>query len=610
MDDKDNSSSDPWAGIDAGGPAEPAEDFAFSLDGVGEQAPEAFPGEVGDLADAGDLALDAAAADEAIEEVTEAFDDAIFPMTTDAASADVPAGVFSLDTPLDVPTAASDDPFASMAADADLPGFSNGDSAADAGAVESWLEEPVADGADERPLAVFPGDDVHEHESDAGASTIQSSAIQIGTGQSGIVSPSDVIPIDEWSDSETESAVDLPGDRAASGILSEDEEPVAFGGPEFDGAASDVDGIVGAAVGGLVAVGTAGGAGAEAEPVASPAKKKPKAKPAKAKGGGIGQMIGIVLGGLMALPITYAILVWGFQKDPFKFTKMVPAEVAFLLPEKFQPGFKKPTAPGSGPKLEQASSLDQLAAVPEADGEASAEPAGEPAATEPVAAAQPEEPATPSEPAVEKPAADDLFAEQPASKEPAPPAVPEPEPLDFSALEAAIAKADESFAELGAVVDPDDPARKKLLVGWYKNLAGVAEQMVMLETAAADSGRPLEKLPEQMEAVYGGIVGNETTVGDLGKLSGMWLKSKKRPVDGAVLLATFSGTRQVGPYWSSLIKIDGAEPRTVAIISRREPAASDGEQVLVTGVLFDGDVLWASDCRRLEKAPAPAEDLF
>jgi len=31
--------------------------------------------------------------------------------------------------------------------------------------------------------------------------------------------------------------------------------------------------------------------------------------------------------------------------------------------------------------------------------------------------------------------------------------------------------------------------------------------------------------------------------------------------------------------------------------------------VLVTGVLFDGDALWAADCRRLEKAAA-AEDLF
>jgi hypothetical protein len=133
--------------------------------------------------------------------------------------------------------------------------------------------------------------------------------------------------------------------------------------------------------------------------------------------------------------------------------------------------------------------------------------------------------------------------------------------------------------------------------------------MVFLETAAADSARPLEKAPEQMEAVIAKLVGSDTLVGDLGRLSGMWLSSKKRPVDGAVLVATFNDKRQVGPYWSSSITVSGKEPKTVAIISRREPSASAGEQVLVTGVLFDGDALWAADCRRLEKAAA-AEDLF
>jgi hypothetical protein len=147
-------------------------------------------------------------------------------------------------------------------------------------------------------------------------------------------------------------------------------------------------------------------------------------------------------------------------------------------------------------------------------------------------------------------------------------------------------------------------------VGWYKNLAGVAEQLVMLETAAADSARPLDKTPEQLEGLYGKIVGNEAVITDLGKLSGMWLKSKKRPVDGAVLLATFNGGRQVGPYWSSSVTVEGAEPRNLSIISRREPTVAAGAQVLVTGVLFDGDVVWAADCRSLDKSAQPVEDLF
>lgn len=615
MDDKDNSSSDPWAGIDAGGPAEPVEDFAFSLDDVGESVVQPGLEGLADLAAATDIGLDAVAADEVVEEPLgtplEVVEESIFPMmpNVDGSHAAVPAGVFSLDPPADLPAPADDDPFAALEPDTDLPGFADSDSGSEntdaTDTIGSWLEEPVLDAVEDQPLAVFPGDDLHEQDADAAHSLIQSSGIQIGTGQSGIVSSSDVIPIDEWADTAAESVVDQPGDADQSGIVSEDEalafQVPEFAAPEFEDAAFGEDEIAGAAAGAIVAAGAGLSADTARKPAALPAaKKKPRApKPAKSQGG-IGQMIGIVLGGLMALPITYAILVWGFQRDPFKFAKMVPAEVAFLLPEKFQPGFKKPLASGSGPQLDRAASLDELPGVTAGGDAAVAEPPAEPAAATELAAA---------EPAAEKPAVADLFSEKPAPEEFARPAAPTPEPLDYSALEAAIDKAEESFAELAAVADPEDPARKKLLVGWYKNLAGVAEQLVMLETVAADSARPLEKIPEQMEAVYGGIVGNETTIDDLDTLSGMWLKSKKRPVDGAMLLATFNRTRQVGPYWSSLITISGPEPRSVAIISRREPAAAAGDPVLVTGVLFDGDVLWATDCRRLETGAA-AEDLF
>ncbi|MEI7780889.1 MAG: hypothetical protein WCJ18_03055, partial [Planctomycetota bacterium] len=380
VDDKDDPTPDPWAGIDAGGSAEPAEDFSFSLDATGESAPEPAIGDLGDLAgldslsDLGDLAFApaAAAAEDEVDEVDEVIEEveveeAIFPMTSEEALAgnDVPAGVFSLDTPADDPEAADDDPFAALAAGTDLPEFPGDDSGTEAGnpaqtdVVEEWLEEPVADAGAEPPFAVFPGDDVHEHGTDAdvGGSTIQSSAIQIGTGQSGIVSSSDVISIDEWATSDAMSAPDLPGSDAASGIESEDEPLAAFGGPEFTAPEFDEDAFGGGAFGGAVAGGALAAAvdgfdesveldeDAVAQPVAAPVKKKSKpVKAAKSRGGGIGQIIGIVLGGLMALPITYAILIWGFQKDPFKFTKMAPAEVAFLLPEKFQPGYKKPVA--------------------------------------------------------------------------------------------------------------------------------------------------------------------------------------------------------------------------------------------------------------------------
>jgi len=664
VDDKDNPSPDPWAGIDDDGSSEPAEEFSFSLDATGEPAPELAIGDLGDLAgpdslsDLGDLAFDPAAAapgdeadevDEVIEELE--IEEAVFPMPHDEAPAgdNVPVGVFSLDTPSDDPETAHDDPFAVLAAGTDLPEFphagtgADADSSAETDMVEEWLEEPVADGGNEPPFAVFPGDDVHEQGADADAdgSTIQSSAIQIGTGKSGIVSSNDVISLDDWSTSEATSAPDLPGSDAASGIESDDELLAAFGGseftapeiapPEFAEESFGAGEFGGAVAGGALAAGVNGfdqsagfDEGAVTQPVAAPVKKKSKpVKNAKAQGGGIGQMLGIVLGGAMAIPLVFGILVglmWAGVNVPVgrAIGRALPESLAFLVPENFRPGFKKPLGAGL-PKLDQAASLDSLPQGAEGVDAPTATDA-EPAAEVPVAAAPADEavaesapPAEPAEPAGQPAApADDLFTEEPAKeavKEPAAPAVPEPEPLDFSALEAAIAQAETAYDEL-ALVDAEDPVRKKVLVGWYKNLAGVAEQLVMLETAAADSARPLDKTPEQMEGVYAKIIGNDTTVGDIGKLSGMWLKSKKRPVDGAVLLATFNGVRQVGPYWSSSVTIDGAEPKSVTIISRREPTAAAGEQVLVTGVLFDGDVVWAADCRSLEQAAKPVEDLF
>jgi hypothetical protein len=620
VDDKDNDANDPWAGIDAGDASEPQADFAFSFD-EGTDAAEApaespfagvfdTPAEPAEeVADAGEIAgVFEEAVEESLPEVT---------------------GVNEEELPFSSDLSASEDEGAALG---------NLDAADDAAMVDEWLaEEPAGEAVAEAPLAVFSGEDLHEHEpqqeqdQETAESAVLSSAIQIGTGNSGVMSPSDVISLDEWADAGAKSLVDMPdlGDEASAAAETPPEMPAFaiaeddaadFGDEGFGDEGFGMDEAAAAVGGGLVAAGVeALGEAAAPAPVAG--KKKPKAtKPGKSSGGGIGQMIGIVLGGLMALPITYAILVWGFQKDPFKFTKMVPQEVAFLLPEKFQPGYKKPSAAGL-PKLDQAASLDSLPAAAEgveAPATAEVEPTGDDAAAvvadaggEPAAPAAPAEPAEPAAPAAPAAApADDLFTEeQPAAKEPAAPVVPEPAPLDFSGLESAIAKVDASFDELAAVADPEDPARKKLLVGWYKNLAAVAEQMVLLETAAADSSRPLEKTPGQLESVIAKITGNDTVVGDLGRLGGMWLSSKKRPVDGAVLVATFNGTRQVGPYWSSSITVAGKEPKTVAIISRREPAVSAGEQVLVTGVVFDGDVLWATDCRQLEKAAA-AEDLF
>jgi hypothetical protein len=47
-------------------------------------------------------------------------------------------------------------------------------------------------------------------------------------------------------------------------------------------------------------------------------------------------MVGVVLGGLLAIPVTLAILLFGFQRDPLHVTPKVPDGLRFLLPSRFR----------------------------------------------------------------------------------------------------------------------------------------------------------------------------------------------------------------------------------------------------------------------------------
>lgn len=618
VDDKDDSAADPWAGIEDEGGGQAADGFSFSFDASSEvdDNPFAPPPQ------------EPAAASVAPEHD----------------GADAP--IFPIDTTLEGKAAPESDadPFASLSIDA-------ADAVDGADEIAGWLSEPAEDAGSEPPLAVFPTGDVEPLEEpllaaeafpdapvafESGVDDLHafaepeetavggSSQVEVGTGFSGIVSPSEVdpasdaLPGEDWPEA---AAMDTTLDDFAT-----DDQP-SFDASGFDGGSEAAEAQPDEEGHGLAAAGTVAATAALA--AASAARGRPAARK---KGGGLGQLCGIVLGGLMAIPITYAILIWGFQKDPFKLAALVPEQVAFLLPQKFQPGFKAQ----AGARLDAASALDDLPAT--IDTTAAVEPAAEEPSAPPAAAVAadnaPAEPPT-NEPAGElatlteqnapadapdaagrpmsapSPAAafDDIVAVTPSTTPPEPAAPPEPEPLDLSALEAAVGEATASFETLAAA-DAEAPDRKKLLVGWYKRLAAVAEQLVLLEKIAADSGRDLGEASAVIDAVCGPIAMDAGLQGDLAKLSGSWLTSKKRTADGAMLLATFESARQVGPYWSARVTIDGVEPQSVAVISRAEPRIDPGTRVLVSGVLFDGDVVWASDMRSLEKKAAPAEDLF
>lgn len=629
VDDKNDPAPDPWADIDEGGEDQAADGFTFSFDTSSDvEGKPAVPQAEDEIPFAPDLV-------------------GSDPGPSPADADDAP--IIRIDAAAE--TAADADPFADLAAD-------GGPTAED---LSAWLEEPEASVPGEPPLAVFPTGDSDESASSTEADVSPgadvaawdevhettaaddehvaagSSHVQIGTGFSGIVSPSEIDP--SHGDG-AGAGDDWPGGMGAESPLDDFavDEQSGFEASGFDGL-----GEVGESHGGPgVETGDVVEAGAAAGAAVTPVPDSPRRQASRRTRGGIGSLIGIVLGGLMALPITYAILIWGFQRDPFKLAGLMPEQVAFLLPAKFQPGSSRgpssaaPRSPLDDLPQGEAAAAPPVPAEPEPDEPKPVEPMPvEPKAVEtasvapgpgesdgapspgvaPDAVVKMREPAAepepaPAEPPVPAPAPktlDDIFATAPS---PAPVAPPRPEPLDLTALEEAAGEAVAAHEAVAAANPEDVEGRKKLLVAWYKRLAAVAEQWVLLEKVAADTGRTVEKVPEPVDSLFAGLAADADAQAELGRLSRMWLASRKRPADGAMLLATFEGSRRVGPYWSTRVTIDGEEPRDVAVISRVEPVAAQGEKVLVTGVLFDGDVVWASDCRPVAGKPAAAEDLF
>jgi hypothetical protein len=632
-DDKQMPEPDPWAGLDIDGAEDAGDDGAFAFDGVGD---EAVAGE--DAAVREDAAPEDGDRDLSAGEIPLV----VFPPPdTEAAGSEIEigtgqSGIISMADAAD--DAAADD-FGSIGdVDGGDDAFDDKDIAHELGLLdvdgESLAEEALASGDDlasgnDLGAAADFGEPLNEANSDD-----VSFDAGMMAGGSPFADSDQVEPVADAVESGQEELTSIPLNAAMTGAA------VAATG---------------------AAVAAAGG--------------RPAA--AKKKGGGLGQMVGVVLGGLMALPITYAILIWGFQKDPFKLGKQVPSQLAFLLPQKLQPGYKPPRKAGAGPSLDAAPSLDDLPSVdeaslsttPEAEA-AAAEPTGKPA--EAAASEQPAEPAEPAEPEPMKTeavagspaesaapataetsrpaesaqpasevtgkavASDDAFVAPPtmpaasslaalpptdalsgldaliadAAAMPAPAAVAAPSPLpqlDLTGVEMAAERATEAFEALDAMTDPVSPDRDRLLVVWYKRLARLGEELARLETMAADSGRPLSPTPAAAADLLDRVCVSETAVADLDRLGGMWLTSQKQRADGVSLVVTLGASRQVGPYWSTRGVVAGGQEdgsdRSLSIISRLAPPADTGDRVVVSGVMFDGDAVWAADMRPVAVQP-------
>jgi hypothetical protein len=194
------------------------------------------------------------------------------------------------------------------------------------------------------------------------------------------------------------------------------------------------------------------------------------------------------------------------------------------------------------------------------------------------------------------------------------PALP---PLDLTGVEGAAEQAMRAFESLefgtrDTSSEIADPLRDRALVVWYTRLARLGEELVRLETNAADSGRPLLPTPAAAADLLDQICISDPAVVELDRLGGMWLSSQKRRNDGVAVVATLGASRKVGPYWSTRAVVSGAQAdgtdRNLSIISRLAPPADVGDRVVVAGVMFDGDAVWAADMRPVAPPPESGSD--
>ncbi|MFM8986058.1 MAG: hypothetical protein ACKONH_08385 [Planctomycetia bacterium] len=554
----DESAPDPWADLLGDGPGESAEEFSFSFDEPAEVTPSA--------------AAEPSEPDAATEPEADP-DAALMP-----AAADLPPADGDVEPQLDDEQAAA------------------------------WLDDVESSAA-------------AEPEADAGGSSIE-----IGTGRSGIVASDEV---DAWGDvGPADDPQPSEADTSGDSFSFDDPEPAVGEGVAEEGIAFAEDAAAEeAAFPGIdagvedAAVGLAGATVAAATAAGGKAGKI--AKPAKAKKGGIGQMIGVVLGGALSIPIVFGILIglmWAGVTVPVgkSIGRALPESMAFIVPEKFRPGFKRSAvavaAPGKRASLDELGTGQPQAGDESATEESPAEPmdgaidVGSLPLDEPEAG-DADTPVVDDEPVV--PGGDgDSFADPLAAA-----AEPEMKPdeaapddasieaakvaaADRKQLDAAVQEALTAVDALEEVADAEDPARKKLLVDLYKALATVGVELVMLEKMAADAGRPLSELPLSLDDLQERLPRHGD---DLRRLGRNWLDFTKRPSDGVVLPVTIQSSRKIGPNWSSKVTLPLAKGgvREIVVLSRTEPAAVAGDLVLVIGTLFDGDVIWAADVRPL-----------
>jgi len=410
----------------------------------------------------------------------------------------------SLDAGLDLPASepAAESAIAPDGADSGAAERLGSESPEEDAFVDAWLndssEESAGSSADQAtvtPLSVFAPDDQPDQfdqsdvgETDGAAADAvwpsDPSAIEIGTGQSGVTSASDIDALgfgndDEFAPAEEPMFGTVDTDDAADEVAG---SIASFGAMEAEGEeehpAADVIDFGAAATGAAMGAVALAGDGTSAAVAVTPSSKA-SGKPRKR--GLLGSLLGVVFGGVLAIPVVLGMLIglmWMGWQDTVGIRTWMPDQLAFLLPQpRSSAAAVAPVTPDfvAAPSLDALPAVDAAVAAPVADTATAADESEQTVATEEPAQAETGQ----TEPAQTEPAqaetaltatvaSTDALAAEPAE----PPvgdeaAVPmEDAPTDAAAASGAdpvaISPAPASLADLAAIAPPLTPLEPAL----------------------------------------------------------------------------------------------------------------------------------------------------
>lgn len=274
-----------------------------------------------------------------------------------------------------------------------------------------------------------------------------------------------------------------------------------------------------------------------------------------------GSIFGVIVGGMLAVPIVLLILLWGFRRDDFGIARVLPPSLEMLLPAELR-----------APVLPAEPTDDSLPTLPK-DGfmaDVDASPARD-----------------------EAPVTDDATsAADSASRLPEDPLL---DAADLALLEMATARAAVMLTNVLEVPDdaPDD-MRKRALVDWYKSLAAVGEKAALAEQVISDAGRSTEAVGRPLATMVDQIIEMPRVSEELAALARQWMQATKRDAEGAVFPGTLTSVRRVGDAWVSTVRSEDelSAALTVTALSRQRPTMPEGSSVVAVGVVVANDTMW------------------